>query len=168
MHRQTFPLPRSFGRSPPDHARLFSPPQSCRPILIGPIPPRSPKLNGYVERAQCTHTEEFYEIYDEDLQAGPLNRALRRWEQVYNTVRPNQFLGYLTPKEYLDRTAKGQRAVRPGTATSLWGGEDRGMGTAHLTPQTSRPTPETRICSNKYNHRKGGDVYGTYWTSINA
>ena len=61
------------------------------------LPPRSPKLNGHVERAQRTHTEEFYEIYDGDLEVGPLNRALRHWEQVYNTVRPHQSLGYLTP-----------------------------------------------------------------------
>jgi len=25
------------------------------------LPPRSPKLNGAVERAHCTHTEEFYQ-----------------------------------------------------------------------------------------------------------
>lgn len=70
------------------------------------LPPRSPKLNGHVERAQRTHTEEFYEIYDGDLEVGPLNRALRRWEQVYNTVRPHQSLGYLTPNEYLSRTVE--------------------------------------------------------------
>ena len=70
------------------------------------LPPRSPKLNGHVERAQRTHTEEFYEIYDGDLEVGPLNRALRRWEQVYNTVRPHQSLGYMTPNEYLSRTVE--------------------------------------------------------------
>ena len=70
------------------------------------LPPRSPKLNGHVERAQRTHTEEFYEMYDGDLEVGPLNRALRRWEQVYNTVRPHQSLGYLTPNEYLRRTVE--------------------------------------------------------------
>ena len=28
------------------------------------LPPRSPKLNGHVERAQRTHKEEFYEVRD--------------------------------------------------------------------------------------------------------
>ena len=70
------------------------------------LPPRSPKLNGHVERAQRTHSEEFYEIYDGELQVVPLNRALRRWEAVYNTVRPHQSLGYMTPSEYLSRRAK--------------------------------------------------------------
>ena len=65
------------------------------------LPPRSPKLNGHVERAQRTHTEEFYELYDGDLAMDPLNRALRNWETVYNTVRPHQSLGYLTPLQFL-------------------------------------------------------------------
>ena len=67
------------------------------------LPPRSPKLNGSVERAQRTHTEEFYEIYDGDFEIAPLSRALLGWEHVYNTVRPHQALGYLTPAEYVQR-----------------------------------------------------------------
>ena len=82
--------------------------QECqrRGLRLFVLPPRSPKLNDHVERAQRAHTEEFYEIYDGDLQVGPLNRALLRWEQVYNTVRPHQSLGYLTPYQYLSRTSK--------------------------------------------------------------
>ena len=30
-----------------------------------------------------------------------LQAGLRVWETVYNTVRPHQALGYLTPAEYL-------------------------------------------------------------------
>ncbi len=33
-----------------------------RGIRLFALPPRSPKLNGAVERAQRTHTEEFYEV----------------------------------------------------------------------------------------------------------
>ncbi len=68
------------------------------------LPPRSPKLNAHVERAQRTHTEEFYELYDGNLQVEPLNRALRAWEAVYDTIRPHQSLGYLTPEQFLART----------------------------------------------------------------
>ncbi len=46
-------------------------------IRLFVLPPRSPKLNGHVERAQRTHTEEFYEIYDGDLDMASLNHALR-------------------------------------------------------------------------------------------
>ncbi|MCD6453191.1 MAG: hypothetical protein J7K77_02775 [Dehalococcoidales bacterium] len=35
-----------------------------RGIKLFVLPPRSPKLNGHVERAQRTHTEEFYEVTD--------------------------------------------------------------------------------------------------------
>ena len=38
--------------------------QACRQrqLWLFVLPPRSPKLNGAVERAQRTHTEEFYEV----------------------------------------------------------------------------------------------------------
>ena len=40
--------------------------QACaeRGIALFTLPPRSPKLNGRVERANRTHTEEFYEVTD--------------------------------------------------------------------------------------------------------
>lgn len=76
---------------------------SCleRGIRLFVLPPRSPKLNGCVERGQRTHTEEFYEVYDGDFEIAPLNQALLQWEYVYNNIRPHQALGYLTPLEYL-------------------------------------------------------------------
>ena len=79
--------------------------QSCqeRGIRLFVLPPRSPKLNGCVERAQRTHTEEFYELYDGDLEITPLNHALLAWERVYNTVRPHQALAYLTPQQFLQQ-----------------------------------------------------------------
>ena len=57
-------------------------------IRLFVLPPRSPKLNGHVERAQRTHTEEFYELYDGELDIATLNRALLDWERVYDTFRP--------------------------------------------------------------------------------
>jgi transposase InsO family protein len=30
-----------------------------------------------------------------------LNRQLRAWEEIYNTVRPHQALGYLTPQQFV-------------------------------------------------------------------
>ena len=72
-----------------------------RGIKLLVLPPRSPKLNGHVERAQRTHTEEFYEVTDTSFEIAELNQALLEWERVYNTVRPHQALGYLTPEEFL-------------------------------------------------------------------
>ena len=65
------------------------------------LPPRSPKLNGRVERLNGTARREFWELYDGDLELPPLHAALRAWEKAYNHVRPHQALGYLTPAEHL-------------------------------------------------------------------
>ena len=77
--------------------------QACaeRGIALLTLPPRSPKLNGRVERANRTHTEEFYEVTDAEATLAGLRPALLDWETTYNTIRPHQALGYLTPAEYL-------------------------------------------------------------------
>lgn len=72
-----------------------------RGIQLFVLPPRSPKLNGCVERANRTHREEFYEVYDLEWAARQLRPDLLNWEVIYNTVRPHQSLGYLTPQEYI-------------------------------------------------------------------
>jgi transposase InsO family protein len=59
------------------------------------------ELNGHVERAQRTHTEEFYEVTDTSFEIAELNQALLEWERVHNAVRPHQALGYLAPEEFL-------------------------------------------------------------------
>jgi transposase InsO family protein len=38
-----------------------------------------------------------------------LNRELRRWENIYNTVRRHQSLGYLTPQQFLLQSAPQQK-----------------------------------------------------------
>ena len=72
-----------------------------RGLRLFVLPPRSPKLNGSVERAQRTHTEEFYEVSDAELTVPALNHALQDWERTYNTVRPHQALEYRTPHEFV-------------------------------------------------------------------
>lgn len=85
----------------PEFMTEFEAECKTRGIRLFVLPPRSPKLNGGVERAQRTHTEEFYEVVDSDFSVADISPKLLQWEQVYNTVRPNQALGYLTPKEFL-------------------------------------------------------------------
>jgi transposase InsO family protein len=74
-----------------------------RDIRLFVLPPHSPKLNGHVERANRTHAEEFWECYDGDLDVLSANAALLAWEERYNTVRPHQALGYLTPLQFLQQ-----------------------------------------------------------------
>ncbi len=76
--------------------------EECRKrgIKLFVLPPRSPKLNGGVERAHRTHTEEFYEVSDSSFDLAELRQELLEWEITYNTIRPHQALGYLTPLEF--------------------------------------------------------------------
>jgi transposase InsO family protein len=69
--------------------------QECqrRNIKLFILPPRSPELNGCVERAHRTHTEEFYEVTESSFELAELRIELMHWEQTYNTIRPHQALG---------------------------------------------------------------------------
>ncbi len=79
-----------------------------RGIKLFVLPPRSPKLNGGVERAHRTHTEEFYEITDSCFGLAEIRRELLQWERIYNTIRPHQALGYLTPLKFLEQKERRQ------------------------------------------------------------
>jgi putative transposase len=85
--------------------------EECRKrnIQLFVLPPRSPKLNGAVERANRTHTEEFYEITDSTFELADLRPKLLEWETTCNTIRPNQALHYLTPAQNLEILLKEAR-----------------------------------------------------------
>ncbi len=84
-----------------------------RGIKLFVLPPRSPKLNGGVERSHRTHTEEFYEITDCSFEIADLEKELLEWEHTYNTVRPHQALVYLTPLEFLELKRKEAGVTNP-------------------------------------------------------
>ena len=42
-----------------------------------------------MERAQRTHTEEFYEVTDTGFEIAELNQASLEWERIHNTVSPH-------------------------------------------------------------------------------
>jgi len=101
QHRMPFPIRAVQVDGGSEFAAEFE--QACqeRGLHRFVLPPRSPKLNGAVERANRTHTEEFYQVTPCSLEMRKLNRELRHWEKIYNTVRPHQALGYLTPLQFL-------------------------------------------------------------------
>lgn len=70
-------------------------------IALFVLPPRSPKLNGYVERANRTYSEEFWECYDGELDLATVQPALLASEHLYNTLRPHHSLKGRTPMQYL-------------------------------------------------------------------
>ena len=62
----------------------------ARGIRLFVLPSRSPKLNDCVERAQCTHTEEFYEVTLFSQEVAALNRELLARKHTYSAVRPHR------------------------------------------------------------------------------
>jgi putative transposase len=61
------------------------------------LPPRSPKLDGAVERANRTHTEKFYQVTARALQVKKLNRELRQWERNLQHRAPSSDARLLNP-----------------------------------------------------------------------
>lgn len=98
----------------PEFMKHFEDACRAHDLRLFGIPPRSPKLQGYVERANRTYREEFYEVEDisEDLEEH--NRQLEENDRVYNTIRPHQSLAYLTPAEYYQAWLKAH--PRPGVS----------------------------------------------------
>lgn len=72
-----------------------------RGVRLFQLPPRSPKLNGHVERSQRTHTEEFYQCCSALPSVADIAPELARWERTYNHIRPHQALDYQTPAAFL-------------------------------------------------------------------
>lgn len=104
QRRLPFPLRALQVDGGSEFAAVFESACQQRGLRLFVLPPHSPKLNGQVERANRTHTEEFYEITPCSLPITELNRELEAWERTYNTVRPHQALGYLTPHQFLAQT----------------------------------------------------------------
>ncbi|GAA2397481.1 IS481 family transposase [Actinomadura vinacea] len=74
------------------------------------IKPRTPRLNGKVERSHRIDAEEFYSMLDGVLidDAEVFNDKLREWEDYYNYDRPHGGLGGQTPYERLKQKTQAQ------------------------------------------------------------
>lgn len=68
-------------------------------IKFRPIKPRSPHLNGKVERSHQTDLQEFY--ITADLKDPQLNDRLEEWQFHYNWFRPHSSLQGKTPRDVL-------------------------------------------------------------------
>lgn len=78
------------------------------------IRPRTPHLNGKVERSHRVDDQEFYQLLDRDGIADDIhlfNEKLREWEDYYNYHRPHGALDGQTPYERL--VAKTRAGVLP-------------------------------------------------------
>jgi putative transposase len=71
------------------------------------LPPRSPKLNGAVERCNGAWRYEFYACVDLPLRFDKITQSVNAFQHLYNHHRPHGALAGKTPAEYLSlRRAK--------------------------------------------------------------
>lgn len=79
--------------------------QACadRKIPLFVLPPRSPELNGGVERCNGSWRYEFYACHDLPLTIPEIAKHVDAFQNLYNTYRPHRALAGLTPKQYLDK-----------------------------------------------------------------
>ena len=80
------------------------------------IRPRTPRLNGKVERSHRVDEQEFYQLLDKNGISDDIhlfNEKLREWEDYYNYHRPHGALDGQTPYERL--LAKTRAEVSPGS-----------------------------------------------------
>jgi transposase InsO family protein len=112
LRRMPFPIRTVQVDGGSEFAAEFE--QTCQtlglPLFV--LPPRSPKLNGHVERAHRTHNEEFYQVIPDRWNLPELNRQLLAWERTYNTFRPHQALAYATPLEFLQHHQKSKLKIK--------------------------------------------------------
>jgi transposase InsO family protein len=69
------------------------------PLFV--LPPKSPKLNGAVERANGSWRYEFYAVYELPGTLAELNPLIDSFQHLYNHFRPHGALHGLTPAQYL-------------------------------------------------------------------
>ena len=60
---------------------------------------------GYVERSHRTDDDEFWLAKELSPETEELRIQVKKWQQEYNTERPHQALGYLTPDEFYDKVS---------------------------------------------------------------
>ena len=73
------------------------------------IRPRTPRLNGKVERSHRIDGQEFYQLLDKNGVSDDIhlfNKKLREWEDYYNYHRPHGGLSGQTPYERLNQKLK--------------------------------------------------------------
>jgi hypothetical protein len=78
-------------------------------IPLWVLPPRSPRLNGTVERGNGTVKYEFYAQYDRHLSWTHLRKNLKKYTHFYNKTRPHQGIGLLTPWQFFESLKVGPK-----------------------------------------------------------
>jgi transposase InsO family protein len=70
-------------------------------ITLYDLPPKSPEINGAVERCNGAWRYEFYAVYDLPSNVDAINPILDSFQHIYNHIRPHGALAGKTPACYL-------------------------------------------------------------------
>lgn len=98
---------------------LFQEELVCHYIKFRPIKPRSPHLNGKVERSQLTDKSEFYSTIPRKERGINLSPRLLEWQDFYNHKRPHASLNGKTPYEKL-LDVEFLIPIQPEVTTEYW------------------------------------------------
>lgn len=71
-------------------------------IELSVLAPKSPKLNGHVERINGTWRSDFYQLHDLPYVLEELRPMLENYNDTYNWDRPHESLALQTPQEFLE------------------------------------------------------------------
>ena len=88
-------------------------------IKFRPIKPRSPHLNGKVERSQLTDKAEFYSTIPKKERTLQVADKLLEWQNFYNYKRPHASLNGMTPHEKL-LSVEHLVPIQPDVTTKYW------------------------------------------------
>lgn len=77
--------------------------QACadKGLALYVLPPKTPELNGGVERCNGAWRYEFYAVYDLPRRLAELNPLIDAFTDLYNSFRPHGALAGKTPAQYL-------------------------------------------------------------------
>ncbi|MCY3879203.1 MAG: integrase core domain-containing protein [Rhodobacteraceae bacterium] len=94
---------------------------ACRDRGIKPAvpPPKSPGMNGRVERMQATWRNGFHNVRDAAANVTELNPMIDRQTELYNSWRPHDALDGMTPQR-ISRIMANQRGPQVSYVVSSW------------------------------------------------
>lgn len=92
-------------------------------IKFRPIKPRSPHLNGKVERTQQTDKVEFWSLFDLSDESLDLEFLAADWQNFYNKKRPHSSLNGKTPWQKL-KSVEHLIPIQPDVTKQFWDSQE--------------------------------------------
>lgn len=75
------------------------------------LPPRSPRLNGHVERANGTDRHEFFGFFELGATVPEVRKAAKKWQPIDNHIRPHKSLNLIQSAKYLAILYRDRKSV---------------------------------------------------------